>query len=147
MRTHGAAEGGLDLSRAWWGLACAAVVLAPVVMASGPAVDGHLPRLLVLLVAAPILEEAVFRAGIQEALLRLPTAPWCANVTTAVLFGLAHAWLRADVSALAVVAPALLVGWVYTRTRRLLPCVLLHSALNAAWVTWRLMGPATPGIQ
>lgn len=94
-------------------------------------------RLLVLLVLAPLLEETVFRAGLQEALLRRwRQMPLLANLFTAAAFGLAHALARADAAAFAVALPALLVGAVYGRRGRLRECVVLHAVMNAAWLVW-----------
>lgn len=92
----------------------------------------------VLLLAAPLLEEAVFRAGVQEALLRRGRGLLLANAATALLFGAAHVAARGDAAAFAVVLPALAIGWLYERTRQLRWCVLLHAAMNAAWLafTW-----------
>lgn len=92
----------------------------------------------VLLLAAPLLEEAVFRAGVQEALLRHGRGLLLANAATALLFGAAHVAARGDATAFAVALPALALGWVYQRTRRLRWCVALHAAMNAAWLafTW-----------
>jgi membrane protease YdiL (CAAX protease family) len=91
-------------------------------------------RVAVLLAIAPLAEEAVLRAGLHEALLRRAVAPWRANLMSALLFAVAHALLRADPAALAVVLPALLIGALYGRTRRLRDAVLLHAALNALWL-------------
>jgi membrane protease YdiL (CAAX protease family) len=96
------------------------------------------PHIWMFLVLAPLAEEAVFRAGVQEALLRHRTAPWTANVMTALMFGLAHAALRGDWGGLAVAAPALLIGAMYGRWRRLRLCVGLHAAMNALWLAWGL---------
>lgn len=104
-------------------------------------------RLLTLVLLAPLLEEAVFRCGVQEALLQKGVAPSVAVGLTAMLFGLVHVLLRADLHAFAVSAPAVLLGLVYARWRRLLPCVLLHAGMNATWVMWRLIGPTAPGFQ
>jgi hypothetical protein len=104
-------------------------------------------RMWVLLMMAPLAEEAIFRSGVQESLLRKGVPNHAANALTAVLFGLAHIVLQGDHSARGVVLPALLVGALYWRTRRLLPCVLLHAAMNAVWVAWRLLGPATPAFR
>lgn len=95
-------------------------------------------RVWVLLVLAPLLEEAVFRAGAQECLLRRGAPAWVANVGTAVAFGLAHAALRGEWAGFAVAAPALLLGWVYSRSRRLLPCITLHALMNAVWLAMNL---------
>lgn len=102
------------------------------------------PQLLVLLVLAPLLEEAVFRAGLHEALLRRwagHPALW-ANLATAAAFALAHAAVRADALAWAVALPAVLIGLLYQRQRRLRTCVALHAAMNAAWLGWQAAVPA-----
>lgn len=123
-------------------IAVAAVLLSALALAA----SGH-GRLAMLLVLAPLLEETVFRAGLQEALLRRwQCRPGLANAVTAVAFGLAHAAVRADAAAFAVALPALLIGAVYQRTGRLRHCVVLHAAMNAAWLGWSmtaavLLGP------
>jgi membrane protease YdiL (CAAX protease family) len=109
--------------------AAAALVVVAALSAGTP-----LPRVWMLLLVAPLAEEAVFRAGLQELLLRRWQAPLAANLWTALIFGLAHALVRADASAFAVAVPALLIGWVYGRTRRLRDCVALHAAMNALWL-------------
>ena len=99
-----------------------------------------------LLLVAPLLEEPVFRAGLQEALLRRwHWRPYLANGFTAAAFGLAHAALRADATAFAAALPALMIGVVYQRTGRLRLCVVLHAVMNAAWLAWSLAGAALPG--
>jgi membrane protease YdiL (CAAX protease family) len=94
-----------------------------------------------LLVIAPVLEEIVFRAGLQEELLRntrLRTAmdPVLANVLTALAFAAAHLALRPSLLAGLTVLPALLIGVVYQRQRRVAPCVALHALCNATWLLW-----------
>lgn len=123
-------------------LAAAAVLLSALA-------SGHVsPRLAMLLVLAPLLEEAVFRAGVQEALLRRwHSRPYLANAVTAVAFGLAHAAVRADAAAFAAALPALLIGAVYQRSGRLRHCVVLHAAMNAAWLGWSMTGAALPGYR
>lgn len=103
-----------------------------------------LGRVAVLLVFAPLAEEAVFRAGLQEALLRRQGSALVANGLTALAFGLAHVLVRGDAGAFVVAAPALLIGAVYGRWRRLRLCVALHAAMNAVWLGWAAVGPATP---
>lgn len=88
----------------------------------------------VLLIAAPVLEESLFRAGLHEALLRHGRAAWLANVLTAAAFGAAHVAVRGDAAAFAVALPALAIGLVYSRWRRLRWCVALHAAMNAVWL-------------
>lgn len=106
------------------------------VQAQGAAVTPA--RVLMLLLFAPVLEETVFRAGLQEALVRRLRAPLLANLLTAASFGVAHALWRVDASGLLVAGPALVIGAVYARSRRLAPCIGLHAAMNAAWLAWNL---------
>ena len=124
-------------------LAAAAVLMPALALAA----SGHRwQRLAMLLVLAPVLEESVFRAGLQEALLRRwHRLPCLANAVTAAAFGLAHALVRADAGAFAVALPALLIGAVYQRGGRLRPCVALHAAMNAAWLGWSMTGAALLG--
>ena len=93
---------------------------------------------LVLLVVAPAVEETVFRAGLQEALLNhrwLASAmPWVANALTASAFALAHVTWHAGQGAWLTVLPALCTGALYQRTRRLVPCIALHGFFNAVWL-------------
>jgi hypothetical protein len=100
-------------------------------------------RVCVLLLLTPLVEEAVFRAGLQEALLLRWNAPRLANLATALVFGLAHVVARGDPGAFVVVLPALLLGAVYGRWRRLRWCVALHAAMNGVWLAAALAGPAS----
>ena len=81
--------------RTTWPLATALLVLLAIGAAATAAGVG-VPRVWVLLVVAPLLEEAVFRAGLQDFLLRRTRPAWRANLLTALAFGLAHAALRGD---------------------------------------------------
>lgn len=104
-------------------LACTGQLLAPDAAA--------LARLLLL---APVLEEWVVRAGLQEWLIRrrparglgagaLPVA--CSAVGFALLH-LGSGWR----AALLVLPPGLLLALLYQRCRDWRLCVLLHGALN-----------------
>ena len=94
-----------------------------------------------LLCLAPVLEEIVFRRGLQETLLQL-VAPRDAiglpviNVVTALTFAGAHLWAQPGALAALTAVPALLIGFVYQRQRRLAPCIALHCLFNAAWLAW-----------
>lgn len=98
-----------------------------------------------LLVLAPVTEEIVFRLGLHQALLERLTAKQGVNLAVACVFAAAHALVRQSWSGLAVVGPALLIGLVYERSRKLMPCVLLHAAMNAGWMVWsaHINGQAT----
>ena len=87
------------------------------------------------LVAAPLLEEIVFRWGVQDALsARLaPAAPLLA----ALLFAAAHVALAGAADApraAATLLPAWWIGVLYRRERALGACVAWHAAFNLAWI-------------
>ena len=134
MRHDGApALGSYDPGRAGSALGAAALIGAGVLAVSG-GVAWH--QAFVLLVLAPLLEESVFRAGVQEWLMRSAATPFAASLVTALLFALAHVIARADWTQIVLAVPALLIGAVYARTRRLRHCVALHAAMNALWLLW-----------
>jgi membrane protease YdiL (CAAX protease family) len=92
-------------------------------------------RVLVLLLVAPLAEEAVFRAGLHDGLLHNGVAPWLANLLTALAFGVAHLLLLGiKIQTALVWLPALLIGAAYNRWRRLCICIALHMAMNALWI-------------
>ncbi len=90
----------------------------------------------------PLLEETVFRLGLQEALLRQGLPPWLANGCTALCFTACHVLLRgAGWASWAVLGPALLLGVVYGRGRQLRGCVALHALMNAGWIAALQLAP------
>lgn len=89
-----------------------------------------------LLVAAPLLEEAVFRGGLQEWLMRSRHRAEICIGATAVAFAAAHALARQDASAASLLLPGIALGLLYQRTRSLWLCIAAHAAMNAAWLTF-----------
>ncbi len=92
--------------------------------------SGGLPHVLLACVLAPCLEEMLFRGVILQGFLaRYPRgrAIW----GSALLFGAAH--LNLYQAAVGVVL-GLLTGWLYERSRSLLPCIGLHAGYNAALI-------------
>jgi membrane protease YdiL (CAAX protease family) len=77
-------------------------------------------------VAAPVLEEMLFRGVIQRAFLRQYSRAF-AILWSATLFGIAHLNLYQMMTALAI---GIVAGWLYERCRSLWPCILLHAAYN-----------------
>jgi membrane protease YdiL (CAAX protease family) len=111
------------------------VVAAFIVGAAALAADVGLPWPLAwLILGAPLVEEVIFRLGLQESLLRrLPARhAWAANLLTALAFAGAHLLVRPGWLAAATLLPALAIGWTYGRQRRLAPCVLWHALFNLA---------------
>lgn len=99
----------------------------------------------VLLLAAPVLEELVFRSGLHEHLLRRWSAdngPARATHLTTLAFGLAHAVTRGPALGLAVLLPAWLIGRLYQRQRRVAGCIAVHAVFNLGWL---MFGPAALG--
>jgi membrane protease YdiL (CAAX protease family) len=97
---------------------------------------------LTLLLAAPVLEEMVFRGGLMESLLRTGARAWVANLIATAAFVLAHALVRGAALALAVALPSLLLGVLYARQRRVAPCIGLHAFFNLAWLVSAPLAPA-----
>jgi membrane protease YdiL (CAAX protease family) len=91
-------------------------------------------RSLMLLAIAPWLEETVFRAGLQEHLLRSGRRPWPCNALTALAFAAAHMLAWQQWSAVVLVLPALALGALYQRTRSVTACAAVHAAMNGVWL-------------
>ena len=123
-REPGAAWPRVERSSLWLG-GCAA----------GAALWLHWPGAL-LLVLAPVVEELLFRAGLQEALLRRGSSPWAANGLATLAFALLHGVSRSWPLAALVVLPSLLLGRVYQQRRSLAHVVALHSAMNVFWLAF-----------
>jgi len=91
------------------------------------------------LIVAPVIEELFFR-GVVQSRLRARVDfwgwPWIAIAVTAGCFGFAHLATASATHAAAVIAPALVIGWVYERTRSIGLCVVLHSGANAIWFAY-----------
>lgn len=84
--------------------------------------------ILVSCAIAPVVEEMLFRGVILRGFLqRYGRAP--AIWGTAVLFGAAHLNLYQFVAALLMGA---VCGWLYERSRSLVPCIALHAGYNSA---------------
>jgi membrane protease YdiL (CAAX protease family) len=89
--------------------------------------------LFTFLVAAAVLEEIVFRAGLQTQLMRRFSMR-SANVLTALAFAVAHLLVRPSLLSALTFFPAMAIGFLFERQRRVLPCIALHTAFNATWL-------------
>lgn len=102
-----------------------------------PQLDAATVSLLKLLLIAPLIEEMFFRGVVHAGLRRrhdILGQPRVAIVVTAIAFGAAHLAIAPWSHALAVMLPALAIGWVYERSRSVLLCVLLHAMCNLCWL-------------
>lgn len=101
-------------------------------------------------VCAPIVEELVFRMGLQSALLKLFGNPWPAVIATSLFFAGAHWTVLPDngwhaLGTLFVLSLAL--GVAFERTKRLGVPIAMHIAFNVLNVTLAMQaahGPSRP---
>lgn len=76
---------------------------------------------------APLLEEATFRAGVQQHLKRAGLSPWYAILITALVFGIIHG---NSMQALPAIVLGIVLGWFYEKRGYSL-AVLAHMANNS----------------
>ena len=96
--------------------------------------------ILTIILFAPILEELMFRASILRFLLflcrKIKGNPWIAIILAAMIFAAAH------MNPAQIIHPLLmgtLLGWIYYRTKSVLPCILTHFINNAlAFLTYKI---------
>lgn len=79
---------------------------------------------------APLAEEMVFRGAVLRTLLQVIPSKrhWTAIIISALLFGIAHFNIAQGVHAFAI---GLLLGWMYYRTRSIVPGLVFHWANNS----------------
>lgn len=87
----------------------------------------------------PVLEEYVFRGGIQTALFqrtnlcRSIAGISAANIITSILFATAHLINQPPLWAALVFLPSLVFGWMRDRYRHIHACIVLHVTYNAGF--------------
>ncbi len=82
---------------------------------------------LTICVSAALLEELIFRGIILEGLLR-NYGKWKAIIISSVVFGLAH---LNPVQFISAGILGLFIGWIYSRTRSVLPGICIHFINNS----------------
>ncbi|MEJ8854814.1 CPBP family intramembrane glutamic endopeptidase [Variovorax robiniae] len=92
--------------------------------------DNGIASLMATCLLAPVLEEMLFRGIVLRGFLRQYSRGH-AILGSAILFGAAHMNLYQFVVGLAM---GLVLGWLYERTRSLIPCIALHLAYNSGLV-------------
>lgn len=107
----------------------------------GLSLQPHWPGLraaVVMMCVYPVLEEIIFRGGVQAALLH--RCSWrvagvsMANAVTSILFALTHLYAHSPPWALATLGPSMLFGIFYERHgQRLGAPITLHCMANAAY--------------
>ena len=120
----------------WWACLVLAPPLAWAAAASGYGMARRTPGTdLALLALGAVLEELVFRGGIQAWLLRHWPARALgvslANLLSSLVFAAAHLWAHAPLAALGVLPVSLVLGAAYERSgERLGPPIALHLYFN-----------------
>jgi membrane protease YdiL (CAAX protease family) len=89
-----------------------------------------------LLLWGPVVEELVFRAGLQKWLSHRLSSPLVANFIVSFVFGLMHYALNGQLATWLVIVPSLALGWVYCKTNSITFVVGLHASFNLAFVAW-----------
>lgn len=98
-------------------------------------VAGSVGSVVTTCILAPVLEEMLFRGVLLRSFLhQLPR--WYAISVSALFFGFAHLNIYQFVLAFWL---GLFLGWLYERSRSLIPCIALHASLNS-WVFFSAQG-------
>jgi uncharacterized protein len=95
---------------------------------------GSLPAVLATCVLAPVLEEMLFRGVLLRAFLN-QYGRWEAIAYSALFFGVAHLNVYQFLLAFSL---GLLLGWLFERSRSLIPCIAMHAAFNTSVVALQL---------
>ena len=102
-------------------------------------VDGWYIMFAVMVVlAAPVIEEVMYRGVLQSWLVHTGINRWAAIFITSVVFASAHGTVEAHALPVLFVL-SLSFGWVYERTSRLAACITMHALFNAANLTLALL--------
>lgn len=92
----------------------------------GQLVAADVPQFVLVCLLAPVLEEMLFRGIILRSFLQQYERGY-AILGSAVIFGFAHG----NIYQLPVaVVTGVALGWLYERSRSLIPCIALHMAFN-----------------
>lgn len=86
---------------------------------------------LMVVFAAPLLEELIHRGFLQTAFGHATGRPWAGIVLSSVVFALIHMGAAPVYALPGLFALSLGLGWAFERTRRLAVPVAMHGAFNA----------------
>ena len=98
--------------------------------------------LLMVAVMYPVLEEYVFRGGLQgalyrhEAFSRSVLGVSLANLTTSITFAAVHLYNHTPLWAALIVFPSLVFGWARDRYGNIYASVVLHITYNAGFISF-----------
>jgi membrane protease YdiL (CAAX protease family) len=89
-----------------------------------------------LLLWGPVVEELVFRAGLQKWLTHRLARAWLANGITSFLFAGMHCASTGQPATWLVIVPSIALGWAYSKTNSLALAIGLHASFNLAFMAW-----------
>lgn len=92
-----------------------------------------------VVIAAPILEEVLYRGVIQESLGNLGMGSWAAIILASVIFTMMHTTVVPGWGLVSLFVLSLGFGWVYEKTGRLTAPIVMHVLFNAGNVTLALL--------
>ncbi|UUZ51206.1 CPBP family intramembrane metalloprotease [Massilia sp. B-10] len=98
--------------------------------------SGSVGAIVITTLLAPVLEEMLFRGIILRSFL-LQYPKWLSILGSALIFGAAHMNLYQFTAAFML---GMCLGWLYQRSRSLVPCIVLHAVYNATLLGMSLMG-------
>ncbi len=93
--------------------------------------------ILTTIIAAPILEEVLFRGLVQQSLTE-KLGGWRGVLAAAAIFGIIHIIPQQVINAFFI---GLILGYIYIKTQSLLPVILIHAINNAiAFIQMKIFG-------
>lgn len=124
---------------------CSSIDLPNILEDSFMDMSNNIWGILSMAVAAPILEECLFRGAIEGHLIRTWKRPWLAVVVSALVFGIIH---MNPAQMLFAFLAGLVLGWLYMRTHSVLPGIVGHILNNSmAVVTMRICGTEVESLE
>jgi uncharacterized protein len=90
---------------------------------------------ILMVIAAPVMEELIFRGIILDGLLK-NYSPLKSILISSLLFGIVHLNPWQFVTALII---GIFSGWVYYKTRSLIPSIIIHASVNLSGFSMRFI--------
>lgn len=89
-------------------------------------------------VAAPVMEEVLYRGVLQETLVQLGMGRWTAIVVASLIFAIMHIEVVPPHALVSLFVLSLGFGWVYEKTGRLAAPIVMHVLFNAGNIAMAL---------
>lgn len=86
---------------------------------------------LMVVIAAPLLEEVIHRGCIQTAFARLTERPWTAIILSSAVFSVIHLGAAPPYALPGLFVLSLGLGWAFERTGRIAVPIAMHAGFNA----------------